>query len=180
MQTLSKSIKNQINCVNQLIAVIGFSSITLIGLADPVLSLDPEGEFGDFTSKEAYKICRESGGGIIECTAAAIYVDPPSAEYTDINIILNYDSSNWIFRSDLSGPLCSFAVGGDCPPPNAAVGTFPLLDNTVTPGTPLPGSTLNFNDDPVNGLVTLDYSLSDPILISENQNFFSFYLGWQN
>ncbi len=169
-------VKNRENFFKNLFYILGASYVTLLGLTQPAYSLDPEGEFGNFTSKEAYKICREKKiGNIAECIAAALYVDPPSAEYTDINLILNYDSSKWTFRPDLSGPLCSFAVGGDCPPPNAAIGTFPLLDHTVTLGTPLPASTLNFNDDPINGLVKVNYSLATPVLITENQNFLSLY-----
>ena len=128
-------------------------------------------------SLEVLKRCPKVGlPGLALCTALAVAADPPAEGITDIHVALSYDPSQWLFRPDLSGFLCSFSATGGCPAANPQLGTFEfssLPEINFTPGLPLPNSSVSLVA--AGGTVTLDYQLATPLNAQGDQNFFSFY-----
>lgn len=128
-------------------------------------------EFPNLDSITAYKLCRDTGGGFFECTAAALYVDPAATNLSSLQLQLAYDTARWVFDAGQSGPLCSFALGGSpCPPVTAAVGMQPLAPLPASAGSTVPGSTLSLSAS--GGIVSLDYALPNPVSVPSDQNVF--------
>lgn len=133
-------------------------------------------------SMKIYKDCigkkPPSKSKIIFCEALAIAADPSPEGITNINMSISYDPSKWTFKPKKSGFLCDFSLSGDCPSPeplpgNTSIEDIPDID--YNPGSPLPNSTFSLINDNINGLVTLNYELNEPLDSGEDQNFFSFY-----
>lgn len=144
-----------------------------VGFGTPARAFNP---FGNGQA-DSYAIINACPPGA-DCLYLAWIADPPSANVTGLSTGLTYDPSDWIFQPSLSAFLCGFSVGGDCPPADPVVGTYPLSSlplTTVTPGGPLPGSSYSLVDDSVLGQVVLNYSLATPMPTgSVDQNFFEF------
>jgi len=156
-----------------MLALFAFLSIAFA--ASPASALIPWGN-RDQDSFDILNGCPPGG----DCTLMAIIADPPVVGVTGLSLSFDYDPAHWTFRADLSGPLCEFSVGGSCPPATAALGTRPIGAYTgLTAGALLPGSTLVMSNDTVLGIVTINYTLADPLLfgadVTEDRNFFAFF-----
>lgn len=136
------------------------------------------GQYSSLASMAAYWACRAAGGSRRVCLGVKIVADPivtsqsPSG-VTGFALSVAFDRSRYSFNPLGSGPLCQFAQGGDCPPISSPVGTQPIVEEPpggLTPGAPLPGSSLSMSD--VGGQVNVIYSLASPIPSDEHSNFF--------
>ncbi len=112
--------------------------------------------------------------------AVILLADPPVSELSAKSITIGYDPARYLFRPELSGLLCEFAVGANCPPPSAQYGTFlvaslPIIELQV--GNPLPGSVLDMQHDAVQGLVSVNYQLAAPLVFETagDRNWFAFH-----
>ena len=124
---------------------------------------------------------RKATGDLTAAEVAVILLaDPPVSELSAKSIVIAYDPGRYGFRPELSGPVCEFAVGANCPPPSAQYGTFlvsslPVIDLQI--GSPLPGSVLDVQNDAINGVVSVSYQLAAPLIFATagDRNWFAFY-----
>jgi hypothetical protein len=164
-----------------LLGLTGFISST-VAITQPVFAIaaSETGPIGAALASLAARIaCREAGGSANVCDIVGVAADPISTEgISSLSMSMKYDPSQFTFRQDLSGPLCVFAIGGDCTPASASVGEFPatFVDiNNMKAGTALSNSTLAFTDDNTNGIVTVSYNLANPITTGGSDvNFMQF------
>jgi hypothetical protein len=125
----------------------------------------------NFGSTVDYWGCFFGGGNPAYCKQMAKVEDPPADGVTSLHLELAFDPSKYAFDAAASGPLTPFATGGDNPPVSPGVGTEPfqaLPVGGITPGAPLPGSTLTFTVTP--GLLTVDYALGSAVTASGDVN----------
>ncbi len=153
------------------------SALTFLLLA---LTLSPMPAKAFFTgspafSTKVYLDCIAAGGKKKTCKRWYNIADPAAIDVTSLTMQLQVDPSLYTFDPAASGPLGAFSVGGDAPPVDPGVGTeaMQLLPTTgVSPGAPLPGSTLTYTN--VGGLLTLNYVFSSPVNVGGDVNFFIF------
>lgn len=113
--------------------------------------------------------------------AVILLADPPLSAISRKTIVMGYDPARYLFRPDLSGLLCEFAVGASCPPPNAVYGSMLVSSLPVVPelqfGTPHPNASLMVEDDAVNGIVSVSFETDAPLQFETagDRNWFAFH-----
>jgi hypothetical protein len=128
-----------------------------------------------FGSLEAFKNCRDlGGGGLTECTSVALYVDPIGDGIEDFSITLQYDPALWSFDQSTSGFTCQFASQGDCFPPSVSYGSS-LVDSLIDPsvGNIASGGSYAISF-PSPGSVKLDAVFGNPINVTSDTNAYAF------
>lgn len=147
--------------------------IALVALSAPSAAFANRKGGSNFDSTVSYWGCIFGGGNPAYCKQMAAVEDPPSSGVTSLTLSIQYDPSVFTFDQAESGPLGVYAVGGDSPPVAPGVGTEAfqsLPSGGITPGAPLPGSTLTYTN--VAGLLTVDYELASPVTASGDVNDF--------
>jgi hypothetical protein len=98
-------------------------------------------------------------------------LDPDGFQQTSFQ--MSYDTSLFAFNPSATGLLCDFSSGGDCPSPSGTIGPVSPTIQSITPGSPRPGTSYNISVDQALGLVTVNYDLSaNPATGAGERNFF--------
>jgi hypothetical protein len=113
--------------------------------------------------------------------AVILLADPPISAISKKTIVMGYDPARYLFRPERSGLLCAFADGASCPPPSAIHGSVLVSSLPVVPelqfGTPRANSTLQVQNDDANGVVSVVFETTEPLVFDTpgDQNWFAFY-----
>jgi hypothetical protein len=165
----------------RLLLLISFGGLILTGLSTQAKAVP----IGAVQSMVNYNLCEFVLGTGSDCDRrSGILTDMFSdAALTSYHIDVAFDPNVYVFDPDSSGPVCSFADGGNpCLPAFDEVGTFPIQDlpleadgSSFSGGTPLPGSLLSITTthlSPTSELVSVDYILPFPIFLPIDQSVF--------
>jgi hypothetical protein len=159
--------------------VVCASSITMQSHPANAMVADPSApaDEADRFSMECVESCTDMGGD--QCESLKLQFDPRAIGVNRFHLKLSFDPTRFKFNPLRSGPLCSFADGGedggipcDSPRPSVKLGkkTEIRVDNTP-PGIPPPGSILSYSE-PISGHLVVEYSLAKSVDLRTDQTVF--------
>ena len=101
--------------------------------------------------------------------------DPDGIQQIDLD--LNYDTNLLLFNSDLTGFLCDFSQGGDCPTDNSQSDLSTVTHTEILPGEARLNTMAILDIDEIMGTVKLNYDLSNnPTETGFDRQFFQLAL----